>query len=69
MKRVLVPIFATSLLFSSTAFGAVSEEQIQELREQLAVMSQRLGRLPPKMRTCGARRTSRRTPSPTSSQR
>jgi len=42
MKRVLVPIFATSLLFSSTAFGAVSEEQIQELREQLAVMSQRL---------------------------
>ena len=42
MKRVLVPIFAASLLFSSTAFGAVSEEQIQELREQLAVMSQRL---------------------------
>lgn len=45
MKRVLVPILATSLLFTSTAFGAVSEEEIQELREQLAQMSQRLEEL------------------------
>ncbi len=45
MKRVLVPILATSLLFSSTAFGAVSEEEIQELREQLALLSQRLEEL------------------------
>ena len=42
MKRVLVPIFTASLLFSSTAFGAVSEQEIQELREQLALLSQRL---------------------------
>ncbi|HSN52146.1 MAG TPA: putative porin, partial [Woeseiaceae bacterium] len=45
MKRVLVPILAASLLFSSTAFGAVSEAEIQELREQLALMSQRLDEL------------------------
>ena len=62
MKRVIVPILASSLLVSTTAFGAISEEEIQELREQLAVMSQ-------KTRICGAPRTSRRTPSPTSSQR
>ncbi len=45
MKHVLAPILAASLLFSSTAFGAVSEEEIQELREQLALLSQRLEEL------------------------
>ena len=42
MKPVVVSIFAASLLFSSTAFGAVSEQEIQELREQLALLSERL---------------------------
>ena len=45
MKRVILPILASSLFFSTTAFGAVSEEEIQELREQLAAMSQRLEEL------------------------
>ena len=45
MKRALIPILATSLFFSSTAFGAASEEQIQELREQLAQLSRRLEEL------------------------
>ena len=42
MKRVLVPIFAASLFSSPAAFGAVSEDEILELREQLAALSQRL---------------------------
>ena len=45
MTRVLIPILAASLLVSSAAFGAVSEEEIQELREQLALLSQRLEEL------------------------
>jgi len=36
---------AAGLLVSSTAFGAVSEDEIQELREQLSVLSQRLEEL------------------------
>ena len=69
MKRVFVPILATSLLFSSTAFGAVSEEEIQELREQLAVLSQRLDELAAENAISGARRASRRAPSPMSRRR
>jgi hypothetical protein len=42
MKKVFIPTLAASLLVSSAALGAVSEEQIDELREQLAAMSQRL---------------------------
>ena len=42
MKHLIVPILATSLLFSSTAFGAVGEHDIQEMREQIALLSQRL---------------------------
>jgi hypothetical protein len=45
MKRVLVPILAACLLVSSNAFAAVSQEEIQELREQLALLSQRLEEL------------------------
>jgi hypothetical protein len=45
MKRVIVPTLAASLLVSSTAFGAVTEEEIRELREQLALVSQRLEQL------------------------
>jgi hypothetical protein len=42
MKKVFIPTLAASLLVSSAALGAVSEEEIDELREQLAAMSQRL---------------------------
>jgi hypothetical protein len=45
MNRVIVPTLAASLLVSSTAFGAVTEEEILELREQLALVSQRLEQL------------------------
>ena len=42
MKKIIIPTLAASLLVSSVAFGAVSDEEIDELREQLAVLSQRL---------------------------
>ena len=45
MKRLIVPTVAASLLVSSNAFGAVSEEEIEELRQQLALVSQRLEEL------------------------
>jgi hypothetical protein len=45
MKTVIFPILAASLLFSSSAFAAVSEEEIEAMREQLALMSQRLDQL------------------------
>lgn len=45
MNRVIVPILAVSLLVSSTAFGAVTEDEIRELREQLVQVSQRLEEL------------------------
>jgi hypothetical protein len=45
MKRVIFSTVATGLLVSSNAFGAVSDEEIQELREQLAIVSQRLEEL------------------------
>lgn len=45
MKRVFVSTLAASLLVSSAAFGAVSDDEIQQLREQLALLSQRLEEL------------------------
>lgn len=45
MKKIIVPTLAASLLVSSAAFGAVSEEEIQELRARLAQLSQRLEEL------------------------
>ena len=42
MNRLVSPTLAVCLLVSSTAFGAVSDEEIQALREQLADVSQRL---------------------------
>jgi len=45
MKRVIFSTLAIGLLVSPVAFGAVSDEDIEELREQLAVMSQRLEEL------------------------
>jgi len=45
MKRVILSTVAIGLLASTNAFGAVSEEEIQELREQLALVSQRLEEL------------------------
>jgi hypothetical protein len=37
MKRVIFSTLAIGLLVSPVAFGAVSDEDIEELREQLAV--------------------------------
>jgi hypothetical protein len=45
MNRLIVPTLAASLLVSSAAFGAVTDEEIRELREQLAQVSQRLEEL------------------------
>jgi len=45
MNRLLVPTLAASLLVSSTAFGAASDDEIEALREQLAVVSERLDAL------------------------
>ena len=42
MKKVIIPALAAGLLVSSAAFAAVSDEEIQELRAQLALLSQRL---------------------------
>jgi hypothetical protein len=45
MKRLLFPTLAIGLLASPASFGAVSDEEIEELREQLALVSQRLEEL------------------------
>lgn len=45
MKRLLIPTLAIGLLVSPVTFGAVSEAEIEELREQLALVSQRLEEL------------------------
>ena len=42
MNRMICLTVAAGLLVSSSAFGAVSEDEIQELREQLSALSQRL---------------------------
>jgi len=42
MNRMIVSTLAASLLVSFPAFGAVSDDEIEELREQLALLSQRL---------------------------
>jgi len=42
MNRIIVSTLAASLLVSFPAFGAVSDDEIEELREQLALLSQRL---------------------------
>lgn len=42
MKRVIVSTVAASLLVSSAAFGAISDDEIEQLRGQLALLSQRL---------------------------
>lgn len=45
MKRLLVPTLAIGLLVSPVTFGAVSEAEIEELRKQLTLVSQRLEEL------------------------
>jgi hypothetical protein len=45
MKRLLFPTLAIGLLASPASFGAVSDEEIEELREQLALVLQRLEEL------------------------
>ena len=45
MKRLLVLISAVSLVTSPTAFAAVSDAEFEQLREQLAAVSQRLEEL------------------------
>ena len=45
MKQILSLIIAVALLAASAANAAVSDEDIQQLREQLATLSQRLDEL------------------------
>ena len=45
MNKVIVPTLAASLLVSSAAFGAVTEDELRELREQHALVSHRLEEL------------------------
>ena len=45
MKRILSLIFAVSLIAMPTAYAAVSDEEFQQLREQLAAVSMRLEQL------------------------
>ena len=45
MKRILALIIAVNFLAVPTAYAAVSDEDIQQLREQLAALSQRLDEL------------------------
>ena len=67
MKRVLFPTLAIGLLVSPVVLGAVSDEDIDELREQLAVMSQRLSQtfrptLPRRLRHLQQPKTGRNGP-------
>ena len=45
MKKLLFPTLAIGLLVSPASFGAVSDAEIEALREQLALVSQRLEEL------------------------
>ena len=45
MKRILILSMVASIVFTATAFAAVSDEDIAELREQLAAVSARLEEL------------------------
>jgi hypothetical protein len=45
MKKLLFPTLAIGLLVSPASFGAVSDAEIEELRKQLALVSQRLEEL------------------------
>jgi hypothetical protein len=45
MKRLFFPMLAVSLVTSSTSFAAVSDADFNQLREQLAAVSQRLEEL------------------------
>jgi Ni/Co efflux regulator RcnB len=45
MKRILFLIFAANFIASPMAFAAVSDEDIEQLREQLAAVSERLEKL------------------------
>lgn len=45
MKRILLPMMAASLFASPAAFAAVSDAEIEQMRVQLAAMSQRLEEL------------------------
>ena len=45
MKRTLLLLLAASIFVTSTAFAAVSDEEFEELRRQLAAVSKRLDAL------------------------
>ena len=45
MKRKLLLLLAVNMIVTSTAFAAVSDEEFEELRRQLAAVSQRLEQL------------------------
>ena len=45
MRRILLPVLAVNVLASSLASGAVNDEDIEQLRQQLAAVSQRLEEL------------------------
>ena len=45
MKRKLLLLLVVNIFFTSTAFAAVSDEEFEELRRQLAAVSQRLDAL------------------------
>ena len=45
MKRILILMLIVNFAASPTAFGAVSDEDFEQLREQLAAVSQRLEKL------------------------